>query len=120
MVRIRLILTLCCIFISIAALQAQPLYVGEMSSGGLGMTDIGNKYVMKGIALDFYRRLGSYYGSLEKWVFEPKVAEKIFKDYIAEENIELWCNRRGRSAICTDEEINFPVSGLTKLIILRL
>ena len=58
------------------------------------MTDIGNKYVVKGIALDFYRRLGSYYGSLEKWGFEPKVAEKIFKDYIAEENIELWCNRR--------------------------
>lgn len=69
-------------------------HVGGMSSGGLGMTDIGNKYVVKGIALDFYRRLGSYYGSLEKWVFEPKVAEKIFKDYIAEENIELWCNRR--------------------------
>ena len=53
-------------------------HVGGMSSGGLGMTDIGNKYVVKGIALDFYRRLGSYYGSLEKWVFEPKVAEKIF------------------------------------------
>ena len=31
MVRIRLILTLCCSFISIAALQAQPLYVGEFN-----------------------------------------------------------------------------------------
>ena len=31
MLRIRLILTLCCSFISIAALQAQPLYVGEFN-----------------------------------------------------------------------------------------
>ena len=31
MVRLRLILTLCCSFISIAALQAQPLYVGEFN-----------------------------------------------------------------------------------------
>lgn len=31
MVRIRLILTLCCSFISIAALQAQPIYVGEFN-----------------------------------------------------------------------------------------
>ena len=31
MVRIRLILTLCCSFISIAAFQAQPLYVGEFN-----------------------------------------------------------------------------------------
>ena len=31
MVRIRLILTLCCSFFSIAALQAQPLYVGEFN-----------------------------------------------------------------------------------------
>ena len=69
-------------------------HIGGMSSGGLGMTDIGNKYVVKGLALDFYRRLGTHYGSLEKWVFEPHVAEKIFKDYIAEENIEVWCNRR--------------------------
>lgn len=69
-------------------------HIGGMSSGGLGRTDIGNKYVVTGLALDFYRRLGTHYGSLEKWIFEPSAAEKVFRDYIAEENIELWCNRR--------------------------
>ncbi len=69
-------------------------HIGGMTSGGLGQTDIGNKYVVKGIALDFYRRLGTHYGALEKWVFEPHVAEKVFKEYIAEENIEVWYNRR--------------------------
>ena len=69
-------------------------HVGGMSSGGLGQTDIGNKYVVQGLALDFYRRLGTHYGSLEKWIFEPHVAEAIFRQYIAEDNVELWCNRR--------------------------
>ncbi len=69
-------------------------HVGGMSSGGLGKTDIGNKYVVKGLALDFYRRVGTHYGALEKWIFEPHVAEKVYRQYIAEENIELWCNRR--------------------------
>ncbi len=69
-------------------------HIGGMSSGGLGRTDIGNKYVVTGLALDFYRRLGAHYGSLEKWIFEPSAAEKVFRDYIAEENIEVLCNRR--------------------------
>lgn len=69
-------------------------HIGGMSSGGLGQTDIGNKYVVQGLALDFYRRVGAHYGALEMWVFEPHVAEKVFKDYIAEEDIEVWCNRR--------------------------
>ena len=69
-------------------------HIGGMSSGGLGQTDIGNKFVVQGLALDFYRRVGAHYGALEMWVFEPHVAEKVFRQYIAEENIELWCNRR--------------------------
>jgi ribulose 1,5-bisphosphate synthetase/thiazole synthase len=40
-------------------------HLGGMSSGGLGYTDIGNKYVVQGLALDFYRRLGQQYGKLE-------------------------------------------------------
>ncbi len=56
--------------------------VGGLSSGGLGQTDIGNKYVVTGLALDFYRKMGKHYGSFEQWIFEPKVAESIFKDYL--------------------------------------
>lgn len=56
--------------------------LGGMSSGGLGQTDIGNKYVVRGLALDFYRRLGKHYGSFEQWIFEPHAAESTFKWYI--------------------------------------
>src|SRR5690606_1498425 len=49
-------------------------HLGGLTSGGLGQTDIGNKYVIRGLALDFYRRLGKHYGNFEQWVFEPHVA----------------------------------------------
>lgn len=57
--------------------------LGGLSSGGLGQTDIGNKYVVTGLALDFYRKMGKHYGSFEQWIFEPKIAESIFKSYLA-------------------------------------
>src|SRR5690606_24291572 len=63
--------------------------LGGLSSGGLGQTDIGNKYVVKGLALDFYRKMGKHYGSFEQWIFEPKVAEGIFKDYMAQCDAEV-------------------------------
>lgn len=56
--------------------------LGGMSSGGLGYTDIGNKYAITGLARDFYRRVGKHYGKFEQWIFEPKVAEGIFNDYV--------------------------------------
>lgn len=63
--------------------------LGGLSSGGLGMTDIGNKYVVTGLALDFYRKLGAHYGSFESWIFEPKVALQVFNNYIKEANIKV-------------------------------
>ena len=73
----------------------EPGYrLGGMSSGGLGQTDIGNKQVVKGLSLDFYRRVGSYYNSLENWVFEPKVAEQIFKEYIERGKIDVLYGHR--------------------------
>ena len=69
-------------------------HLGGMSSGGLGFTDIGNKYVVQGLALDFYRLLGTHYGKLEQWIFEPSVAETIFKDYIKRAGIEVWYENR--------------------------
>ncbi|EDM34922.1 probable xanthan lyase [Pedobacter sp. BAL39] len=63
--------------------------LGGMSSGGLGLTDIGNKYAISGLALDFYRRIGQHYGNFEQWVFEPHVAENIFQDYIKRGKVEV-------------------------------
>src|ERR1700722_3946176 len=64
-------------------LLIEPGYrLGGLSSGGLGYTDIGNKYVVSGLARDFYRRMGRHYGKFEQWTFEPHVADSLFHDYI--------------------------------------
>jgi len=69
-------------------------HLGGMSSGGLGFTDIGNKYVVTGLARDFYRRIGAHYGKFEQWIFEPKVAEEIFNDYVKRAGFNvLFANR---------------------------
>lgn len=62
---------------------------GGLSSGGLGNTDIGNKIAITGLARDFYRRVGLHYGKPEQWIFEPHVAEDIFKAYIRESSITV-------------------------------
>lgn len=76
-------------------LLVEPAYrLGGLSSGGLGMTDIGNKQVVKGLSLDFYRRVGAHYGALEQWIFEPSVAESIFKGYIERGQVEVLYGHR--------------------------
>ena len=63
--------------------------LGGLTSGGLGLTDIGNKQVVTGLSKDFYRRLGAYYGKLEQWIFEPKVADSLFNDYIKRADVKV-------------------------------
>ena len=64
-------------------------HLGGLSSGGLGYTDIGNKYAIGGLSLDFYRRVGSHYGVFEQWVFEPHVAEDVFGQYVKEGKLNV-------------------------------
>ncbi|HTI58848.1 FAD-dependent oxidoreductase [Mucilaginibacter sp.] len=88
-------------------------HVGGLSSGGLGYTDIGNKYVVKGLALDFYRRVGKHYGKLEQWIFEPHVAEDIFREYLKHKNITVIY---GHSLIKTDlsiKKIGITIKGIS-------
>ncbi len=68
--------------------------LGGLTSGGLGQTDIGNKYAVTGISLDFYRRVGKHYGKLEQWTFEPHVAKKIFDEYIKSAGVTVMYQRR--------------------------
>ncbi len=70
-------------------LIATSNHVGGLSSGGLGYTDIGNKYVVTGLALDFYRKVGQHYGKLEQWIFEPHVAQNIFRGYLKNKLIKV-------------------------------
>ena len=64
-------------------------HLGGMTSGGLGYTDIGNKYAITGVARDFYRRIGKHYGKFEQWTFEPHVAKKHLQNYLDEAGITV-------------------------------
>lgn len=68
--------------------------IGGLTTGGLGATDIGNKYAVTGLAKDFYRRIGSYYGKFEQWTFEPHVANKVYDDLIKGASLEIIKNHR--------------------------
>ncbi len=99
-------------------------HLGGMTSGGLGYTDIGNKYVVTGLAHDFYRKVGAHYGRLESWIFEPRVAEKIFNDYIERGNIDVIFGKRLKSVHKADNKITkiniedskFPNRNTNKII----
>ncbi len=73
-------------------------HLGGMTSGGLGQTDIGNKYAISGLSLDFYRRIGKHYGKFEQWIFEPHVAKKYLQQYLDEAGIKVTYNSRIVSA----------------------
>ncbi len=64
-------------------------HLGGLTTGGLGYTDIGNKYAVTGLSRDFYRRLGDHYGKFEQWIFEPSVAKNTFRQYLDEAGIEV-------------------------------
>lgn len=61
---------------------------GGLTTGGLGFTDIGNKQVVKGLAQQFYRKLGAHYGCLEQWVFEPSAAKEVIDGYLSHPRIK--------------------------------
>jgi hypothetical protein len=66
------------------ALVINSAWLGGLTSGGLGNTDIGNKRSIGGLAREFYRRVGNHYGVEEEWRFEPHVAEKVLTDMLRE------------------------------------
>lgn len=71
-------------------------HLGGLSSGGLGKTDTGgHEDFITGLAKEFYIRIGQYYGSPEPmYVFEPHVAESIFRQYMNESDVEIFYSRR--------------------------
>jgi hypothetical protein len=72
----------------------QGRHLGGLSAGGLGYTDIGNKFAVTGLARDFYRKVGAHYGKFEQWIFEPHVAEEIFQQYISSANVDVLFEHR--------------------------
>lgn len=109
-------------------------HLGGLSSGGLGFSDTGNKSTIGGLSRDFYHRVWQHYNdsaawkwqkqseygnkgqgtvamdgeNRTMWIFEPHVAEKVFKDYIREFNIPIyrdeWLDREN-GVVTQDERI---------------
>ncbi len=93
-------------------------HLGGLSSGGLGFTDTGNKSVIGGLAREFYHRVWKYYNDSSTWkwekhaefgnkgqgtvamdgenrtmwIFEPRIAERVFEDFVKENNIRVLRN----------------------------
>ncbi len=74
-------------------------HIGGMVSGGLSGTDVGKSEVIGGLALEFYWRAGKHYG-LERhlqqiaWMPEPGVAEKLFREMLAEAKVTVLTGHR--------------------------
>jgi hypothetical protein len=104
-------------------------HLGGLSAGGLGWTDSGNKAVIGGVALDFYKRVYDYYDKPSTWrwqeraaygnrgqgtpamdgdgramwVFEPHIAMQVFEDLVRDHAITVhrdeWLDRSGVGVI---------------------
>ena len=89
-------------------------FLGGLTTGGLGATDIGNKRAIGGLSREFYQRIYKYYLATETWTretreayfkdrvkneesmwtFEPSVATKIFNDMITEAKVPVVFGQR--------------------------
>ena len=47
-------------------------FLGGLTTGGLGATDIGNKAAIGGIAREFYARIAEHYAQDAAWKFEKR------------------------------------------------
>lgn len=100
-----------------AVIVCPETHLGGMSSAGLGWTDSGDKTVVGGLAREFYRRIKKHYDDPQAWVhqqpreypfyrpdadamwaFEPKVAERVFEQMVAEAQVPVmrgqWLDRQ--------------------------
>lgn len=80
-------------------------YLGGMTTGGLGATDIGNKYAITGLARQFYRNVGALSGKFEQWTFSPSVAMQEIMRYVNKAKLDVVYERRITSAKMINKRI---------------
>ena len=84
-------------------------HLGGMSASGLGVTDIGpgNDYsYLGGISLEFYKRVGTAYGSANPVIwFEPHVAENVFWQMATNAGMTVYTNLLLSSATLVSNRI---------------
>lgn len=64
-------------------------FIGGMTTGGLGYTDIGNKEAIGGLARQFYRSIGQRSGVEELWKFPPHLAQETIEEVVEEQQLEI-------------------------------
>lgn len=71
-------------------------HIGGMVTGGLSHTDYGNRTVIGGLALEFYRRVAEHYNTHPFYWRgpEPHVGEQILKDWLKEAQVEVRFEKR--------------------------
>ncbi len=79
---------------STVALLEPTKHIGGMVTGGLGMTDFGNKKCIGGFALEFYERLGKYYSKPIEWYPEPHVAEETLTAMLKDAKVPVFFEHR--------------------------
>lgn len=80
-------------------------YLGGMTTGGLGMTDIGNKYSVTGLSRLFYRRIGEHYNKFEQWTFPPSVATATMNRFVKDADLDVLYYRRITDASVRNKRI---------------
>ena len=80
-------------------------YLGGMTTGGLGSTDIGNKYAVTGLSRLFYRRIGEHYNKFEQWMFPPSVATKTMNRFVKDGDLDVLYFRRITDASVQNKKI---------------
>lgn len=90
-------------------------HIGGVTTGGLGMTDIGNKYAIGGKSLEFYQRVGQACGMDIAWRFEPHVAMSVFHEWLAQVELDTITGAYIEAAQVVDGRLVAltTVSGLT-------
>ncbi|TWT78123.1 putative FAD-binding dehydrogenase [Posidoniimonas polymericola] len=92
--------------------------IGGLTTNGLGLTDIGNKHVVGGIALEFYQAIHQYYQSPDAWrqqraddynytgqgvkqsdgramwTFEPSAALAVYEQWLARDGVPVLRDER--------------------------
>jgi hypothetical protein len=77
------------------ALLEPGRHVGGMVSGGLGWTDMDRQeHLIGGFAREFFERVGRHYGEPNAWRFEPKVAERVLRDWLQELKVRVLFDHR--------------------------
>jgi len=93
-------------------LVSPTAHLGGLTSSGLGWTDLGNTAILGGLSREFYQRIYTYYSQQPNWssirgmsgqgtaafnhttlvasIFEPKVAEAVFNQMLAEWNVPVF------------------------------